>query len=60
MMNDANPKFAGWKIETGKPPKTFGENRDCIVPSCQTKLSRYNPSKYCSIHVSSYEGVERL
>lgn len=30
--------------------RSFGENRLCEVPGCDTKLSRYNPDPCCFAH----------
>ncbi len=30
--------------------KVFGEGRVCSYPSCNTQLSRYNPSPLCYRH----------
>jgi hypothetical protein len=30
--------------------RAFGERRVCLVESCTTHLSRYNPTQFCSIH----------
>src|SRR4029450_9531547 len=35
----------------GRPPAApFGAPRPCAAESCETKLSRYNPDSYCSVH----------
>jgi hypothetical protein len=30
--------------------RSFGSARICAAEDCQTKLSRYNPDSYCSVH----------
>lgn len=30
--------------------RSFGEERTCAAEGCETKLSRYNPDVYCSVH----------
>lgn len=30
--------------------KSFGAARTCAAEGCQTRLSRYNPDSYCSVH----------
>jgi len=30
--------------------RSFGEARPCRSSGCTTKLSRYNPDEFCSIH----------
>ena len=35
---------------TDRPSKNFGKDRFCREEGCGTKLSRYNPGKYCSLH----------
>lgn len=33
-----------------KPLETFGRDRICAEPGCNTKLSMYNVKEYCNIH----------
>jgi hypothetical protein len=33
-----------------RPSKSFGADRVCREPGCETKLSRYNNGKYCYQH----------
>ncbi len=33
-----------------RPSKSFGGDRACQEPGCETKLSRYNNGKYCYQH----------
>ncbi len=33
-----------------RPSRTFGRNRVCREPGCDTKLSIYNDGKYCYQH----------
>jgi hypothetical protein len=30
--------------------RSFGAARTCAAEGCQTRLSRYNPDTYCSVH----------
>jgi hypothetical protein len=30
--------------------RSFGSARTCAAEGCETKLSRYNPDSYCSLH----------
>lgn len=30
--------------------RSFGDERVCAADGCETKLSRYNPDSYCSVH----------
>jgi hypothetical protein len=30
--------------------RSFGAARTCAAEGCDTKLSRYNPDSYCSVH----------
>jgi hypothetical protein len=30
--------------------RSFGQARTCAADDCETRLSRYNPDSYCSIH----------
>jgi hypothetical protein len=30
--------------------RSFGTARTCAADGCQTRLSRYNPDSYCSVH----------
>jgi hypothetical protein len=30
--------------------RSFGRSRICAAEGCQTRLSRYNPDEYCSVH----------
>jgi hypothetical protein len=30
--------------------RSFGSARTCAAEGCETKLSRYNPDSYCSVH----------
>jgi hypothetical protein len=39
----------GWP-DGKRAVRSFGDNRICAARSCQTKLSRYNPDDWCSIH----------
>jgi hypothetical protein len=30
--------------------RSFGASRTCTATGCETRLSRYNPDVYCSVH----------
>jgi hypothetical protein len=30
--------------------RSFGSARTCAADDCETRLSRYNPDSYCSVH----------
>jgi hypothetical protein len=30
--------------------RSFGKARVCAAEGCETKLSRYNPDEFCSVH----------
>jgi hypothetical protein len=30
--------------------RSFGSARTCATDGCETRLSRYNPDSYCSVH----------
>ncbi|HEX7168161.1 MAG TPA: hypothetical protein VF230_14375 [Acidimicrobiales bacterium] len=42
----------GQSFGTGsdRPSKNFGKGRVCGEDGCGTRLSLYNPGKYCSLH----------
>jgi len=48
-MSDA---IAGQAFGTGaeRPSKSFGKGRTCKEDGCETRLSRYNPGSFCSLH----------
>jgi len=39
-----------WFTGHGRPSRTFPEGRVCAEPGCDTKLSIYNESEFCSLH----------
>jgi hypothetical protein len=39
----------GWS-EGKRMIRSFGEDRICAARRCTTRLSRYNPDDYCSVH----------
>jgi hypothetical protein len=43
---------AGRRRAPGADPevRSFGDERVCAADGCGTKLSRYNPDSYCSVH----------
>ena len=30
--------------------RSFGQTRTCAAEGCETRLSRYNPDSFCSVH----------
>lgn len=44
--------LVGQALGTGgdRPSKNFGDGRVCRESGCETRLSLYNPGKYCSLH----------
>jgi hypothetical protein len=38
------------KVDSGRPSRAFAQGRTCRAPGCTTRLSRYNPDPYCSVH----------
>jgi hypothetical protein len=32
------------------PVRSFGAARTCAADGCETRLSRYNPDSFCSVH----------
>jgi hypothetical protein len=34
----------------GRPLRTYGRGRTCVVEGCDTRLSLYNPNARCSLH----------
>jgi hypothetical protein len=38
------------KVDSAHPTKQFGDDRTCRADGCATRLSRYNPDSYCSVH----------
>jgi hypothetical protein len=41
---------AGSDLVHGRPLRTYGRGRTCMVEGCDTRLSLYNPSAQCSLH----------
>jgi hypothetical protein len=37
-------------LMTGQSPHTYRKGRVCAASGCATLLSRYNPTKRCSMH----------
>lgn len=35
---------------TDRPSRSFGKGRTCTEEGCETRLSLYNPGKYCYLH----------
>jgi hypothetical protein len=50
--SDHIPRRGEIRLPGGRnePVRTYGSGRTCAVAGCTTKLSRYNPSVYCSLH----------
>jgi hypothetical protein len=44
-------------ISSGKPIEIHGEERNCTI--CSTRLSRYNPSDTCSLHLGWQDTASR-
>lgn len=38
------------RLASGEPLASHDEPRTCVVPSCGTKLSRYNADTTCALH----------
>ena len=50
-MRDENLDFRGARVrELPRRNRTYGSGRVCEDPTCSTKLSIYNRSKYCWQH----------
>ncbi len=49
-MSDA--AIVGSSLSSGgdRPSKRFGKDRVCREDGCNTRLSLYNPGKFCSLH----------
>lgn len=51
---DATPRRRierAMSLQNGKPVAQYGEAvRSCAYPSCNTRLSRYNPNPCCGSH----------
>ena len=47
--------FCGSRIGGSGASRTrsFGKRRVCLVESCETVLSQYNPTQFCSVHNNS-------
>jgi hypothetical protein len=43
-------QVAGSDLIHGRPVRTFGQGRTCLVEGCRTRLSLYNPKAWCSLH----------
>jgi hypothetical protein len=42
--------LAGSDLVHGRPLRTYGRGRTCVVEGCGTRLSLYNPTLRCSLH----------
>jgi hypothetical protein len=49
------PRHGEVRLPGGRsePVRTYGAGRVCAVVGCTTRLSRYNPSPYCSLHAKA-------
>jgi hypothetical protein len=45
VIRGARPK------ELPRPNRTYGDDRVCAEEGCETRISRYNKSKYCWSHI---------
>jgi hypothetical protein len=43
-------RMAGSDLVHGRPLRTYGQGRTCMVEGCDTRLSLYNPNTRCSLH----------
>ncbi len=39
--------------ERDRPPRRFAPGRECAEPDCDTHISIYNETEYCSLHLRS-------
>lgn len=46
-------------LASGKPVAHIDEQRQCVYPSCVTRLSRYNPNPCCAAHGGWMDDQER-
>lgn len=49
-ITPSQPQFYRPSAGSSRSVRTYGDHRVCAVDGCQTKLSVYNPSRYCSVH----------
>lgn len=50
----------GWNMASSKKAsKDYGDDRYCQQPMCDTKLSRYNPGRFCSAHEGNRDAKEQ-
>lgn len=40
----------GTDLVSGRPVRTHGRGRRCMVEGCDTRLSLYNPNPRCALH----------
>jgi hypothetical protein len=46
-----DPAAGGGRAPGADPAvRSFGAARTCAADGCETKLSRYNPDSFCSVH----------
>jgi hypothetical protein len=49
-VGSASRQLAGSDLIHGRPLRTYGRGRTCMVEGCNTRLSFYNPTVRCSLH----------
>jgi hypothetical protein len=42
--------LAGSELVHGRPVRTYGRERRCVVEGCDIRLSLYNPNAQCYLH----------
>jgi hypothetical protein len=53
-MRGASESLRATPLSHGARSRTFQWGRVCEAPGCSTVLSRYNPTKGCSLHGSRH------
>jgi hypothetical protein len=49
-VGDGPRRVTGSDLIHGRPLRTYGRGRTCMVEGCNTRLSLYNPTVRCSLH----------
>jgi hypothetical protein len=49
-MSEAAVAGSPFGTQSDRPSRSFGKDRVCPEPGCGTRLSSYNPGKFCSLH----------
>jgi len=51
-LGDQIPRHGEVRLPGGRaePVRTYGAGRVCAARGCLTRLSRYNPSEFCTVH----------